>query len=120
MYPNLQVSIFILKTIYFILQNMFRSLHTSSSVVHIKSTVNIQIIRVCYSIIKIQFKNFYLAIFIPLNTNILNKTIKTFTLAIKKIYLQNIIFKNIPFLKHLKWRTIINQNVTEGNRANKG
>ena len=120
MYPNLQVSIFILKTIYFILQNMFRSLHTSSSVVHIKSTVNIQIIRVCYSIIKIQFKNFYLAIFIPLNTNILNKTIKTFTLAIKKIYLKNIIFKNIPFLKHLKWRTIINRNVTEGNRANKG
>ena len=40
-------NIFILKTIYFILQNMFRSLHTSSSVVHIKSTVNIQIIRVC-------------------------------------------------------------------------
>ena len=33
--------IFILKTIYFILQNMFRSLHTSSSVVQIKSTVNI-------------------------------------------------------------------------------
>ena len=44
---NKTVSIFILKTIYFILQNMFRSLHTSSSVVHIKSTVNIQIIRVC-------------------------------------------------------------------------
>ena len=33
---------------------------------------------------------------------------------------KNITFKNIPFLKHLKWRTIINQNVTEGNRANKG
>ena len=38
---NKTVSIFILKTIYFILQNMFRSLHTSSSVVQIKSTVNI-------------------------------------------------------------------------------
>ena len=46
-HSNKTVSIFILKTIYFILQNMFRSLHTSSSVVHIKSTVNIQIIRVC-------------------------------------------------------------------------
>ena len=43
-------NIFILKTIYFILQNMFRSLHTSSSVVQIKSTVNIQIIRVCYNV----------------------------------------------------------------------
>ena len=29
---------------------MFRSLHTSSSVVQIKSTVNIQIIRVCYNV----------------------------------------------------------------------
>ena len=47
---NKTVSIFILKTIYFILQNMFRSLHTSSSVVQIKSTVNIQIIRVCYNV----------------------------------------------------------------------
>ena len=44
------LSIFILKTIYFILQNIFRSIHTSSSVVHIKSTVNIQIIRVCYNV----------------------------------------------------------------------
>ena len=35
------IGIFILKTIYFILQNMFRILHTSSSVVQIKSTVNI-------------------------------------------------------------------------------
>ena len=42
--------LFILKTIYFTLQNMFRSLHTSSSVVHIESTVNIQIIRVCYNV----------------------------------------------------------------------
>ena len=68
---------------YFILQSMFRSLHTSSSVVHIKSTVNIQIIRVCYSIVKIQFENFYLPIFMVLNMNIMNKTIKTFTLTIK-------------------------------------
>ena len=29
---------------------MFRSQHTSSSVVHIKSTVNIQILRVCYNV----------------------------------------------------------------------
>ena len=44
---------------------MFRSLHTSSLVVQIKSTVNIEIIRVClqcYSIVKIQFKNCYLTI----------------------------------------------------------
>ena len=34
-------------------------------------------------IIKIQFKNFYLTIFIALNTSIMNKIIKTFTLAIK-------------------------------------
>ena len=46
-YIYIYIYIFILKTIYLILQNMFRSLHTSSSVVHIKSTVNIQIIRVC-------------------------------------------------------------------------
>ena len=44
------VCIFILKTIYFILQNMFQSLYTSSSVVHIKSTVNIEMIRVCYNV----------------------------------------------------------------------
>ena len=49
-HSNKTVSIFILKTIYFILQNMFQSLHTSSSVVQIKSTVNIQIIRVCYNV----------------------------------------------------------------------
>ena len=42
--------LYFLKKIYFILQNMFRSRHTSSSVVHIKSTVNIQIIRVCYNV----------------------------------------------------------------------
>ena len=29
---------------------MFRSLHTLSSAVHIKSTVNIQITRVCYNV----------------------------------------------------------------------
>ena len=49
-YNKNTTNIFILKAIYFILQNMFRSLHTSSSVVHIKSTVNIQIIRVCYNV----------------------------------------------------------------------
>ena len=49
---------------------MFRSLHTSSSVVHIKSTVNIQIIKVllqCHSIVKNTSKNFYLTIFIAIN-----------------------------------------------------
>ena len=39
---------------------MFRSLHTSSSVVHIKSTVNIQIIKG----------------FMGIKANIMNKTIK--------------------------------------------
>ena len=39
---------------------MFRSLHTSLSVVHIKSTVNIQIIKglLCYSIVKNTLKTF--------------------------------------------------------------
>ena len=78
----------ILKTIYFILQNMFRSLHTSLSVVHIKSTVNVQIIKgllQCYSIVKntFTFKNFHLTIFIAIKTNLMNKTIKCFTLTIK-------------------------------------
>ena len=80
-HSNKTVSVFILKTIYFIVQNMFRSLHTSSSVVHIKSTVNIQMIKgllKCYSIVKNTFKNFYLTIFKAINTNIMNKTIKTF------------------------------------------
>ena len=66
---------------------MFRSLHISSSIVHIKSTVNIQMIRVCYNVtvsLKYNLKNFFSTIFIALNTNIRNKTIKTFTLAIKK------------------------------------
>ena len=78
---NKTVSIFILKTIFFILQNMFRSLHTSSSVKQIKSTVNIQMVKgflKCYSIVKDTFKNFYLTIFMAINTNIMNKTIKTF------------------------------------------
>ena len=60
---------------------MFRSLHTSLSVVHIKSTVNIKMIKSllqCYSIVKNTFKIFYLAIFIAISTNIMNKTIKTF------------------------------------------
>ena len=51
---------------------MFRSLHTSSSVVHIKSTVNVQIIKgllQCYSIVKNTFKNFYLIIFIAIKAN---------------------------------------------------
>ena len=46
---------------YFILQSMFRSLHTSSSVVHIKSTVNVQIKRVCYNVtvsLKFNLKTF--------------------------------------------------------------
>ena len=65
---------------------MFRTLHISSSVVHSKSTVNIQITKSllqCYSTFKIKFKNFYLTIFMVLNTNIMDKTIKTFTLTIK-------------------------------------
>ena len=79
----IKVSIFTFKTIYFILQNMFQSLHTSSSVVHIKSTVNIQIKKgflQCYSNVKNTFKNFYLTIFMAINTNIMNKTIKTFSI----------------------------------------
>ena len=74
-------SIFILKTIYFIIQNMFSSLHTSSSVVHIKSIVNIQIIRgliQCYSIVKNTFKKLLFDNFMAINKNIMNKTIKTF------------------------------------------
>ena len=34
---------------------MFRSLYTSSSVVHIKSTVNIPIIRVCYVLVLLKY-----------------------------------------------------------------
>ena len=94
---------------------MFRSLHTSSSVVHIKRTVNSQMIRVSYNV-TVSLKYDYLTIFMALNTHIMNKTIKKSTLAIKKL----LIFKNILVLKRLKWRMIIKQNVTKGNRANKG
>ena len=62
---------------------MLRSLHISSSLVHIKSTVNIQIVESllkCYSIVKNTFKNFYLTILIAINKNIMNKTIKTFAI----------------------------------------
>ena len=60
---------------------MFQSLHTSLSVVHIKSTVNIQIIKdllQCYSIVKNTSKNFYLTILMAISTNIMSKAIKTF------------------------------------------
>ena len=57
------IFIFILKTVFFILQNMFWSLHTSSAVAHMKSTLNIQIIiglLQCFSVVKSIFKkNFY-------------------------------------------------------------
>ena len=58
---------------------MFRSLHTSLSVVHIKSTAKIQIMKgllQCYCIVKNTFKNFYLILFMAMKTNIINKTIK--------------------------------------------
>ena len=75
-------TVFILKkATSFILQNMFWSVDTSSSVVHIKITVNIQIIRrllQCYIVVKNTFKNFYLTIFMAINTNIMNKAIKIF------------------------------------------
>ena len=74
------VNIFILKTIYLIFKNMFRSLHTSSSVLHIKSTLNIQIIKgllQCYSTVKNTFKNLYLTIFIAIKINLMNKASKT-------------------------------------------
>ena len=65
----------------FLKQNiLFRTLHTSSSAVHIKSILDIQIIRgllECYSIVKNTFKNFYLTVFIA----IMNKTIKTFYIS---------------------------------------
>ena len=77
----MQIIIFIIKTIYFTLQNMLQSLHISSSVVHTKSTANIQMIKgllTCYNIDKNTFKNFYLTIVMAINTNTMNKTIKTF------------------------------------------
>ena len=90
-----QLVFFILKTINFILKNMFRSLHTSSSAVHIKSTANIQIIRgllQCYSTVKNIFKNFSSTISMAINTNAMRKL---FTLTIKNTV--NIV------LKRLKW-----------------
>ena len=69
----------------------------------------------CYSIVKIQFKNFYLTLFLALSTNIMNKAIKTFTLTIKNT--ANIL-KNIFVLKRLKWRMTVKQNITKENRAN--
>ena len=63
---------------------MFQNLHTSSIVVHIKSTVNIQTIKgllQCYSIVKNRFKNFYLTIFMTIKTSIMNKTIKNFNIS---------------------------------------
>ena len=66
---------------------MLRSLHTSSSVVQIKSTVNIQIIKgllQCYSIVKNIFKNFYLTLFMAVKTSIMSKTIKNFNIKYYK------------------------------------
>ena len=57
--------------VYILLLQLFR----------LKSTVNIQIIRdllQCYSIIKNTFKDFCLTTFMAINTNIMNKIIKTF------------------------------------------
>ena len=59
---------------------MFRCLH-SSSVTHIKSTVNIEIIKgllQCDSISQNTIKYFYLAIFMTVNTNIMTETVKRF------------------------------------------
>ena len=98
---------------------MFRSLHTSSSVVHIKSTVNIQIINgllQCYSIVKNTFKNFYLTIFMTIKTNIMNKTIKNFNIHLKI----PLISKNPTYLKTPEMEYDSKRNVAKGNRANKG
>ena len=75
--------VFILKkATSFILQNMFWSVDTSSSVVHIKITVKtfdvIRRLLQCYTVVKNTFKNFYLTIFMAINTNIMNKAIKIF------------------------------------------
>ena len=75
--------VFILKkATSFILQNMFWSVDTSSSVVHIKITVKtfdvIRRLLQCYIVVKNTFKNFYLTIFMAINTNIMNKAIKIF------------------------------------------
>ena len=50
-----------------------------------------------------------------LNTNMMNKTINTFTLTIKSTVK---ILKNILVLKRLKWRITVKQNIIEENRAN--
>ena len=55
---------------------MFRSLHTSSSVVLIKSTVIVKVIRgflQCYTMVKNTFKHFYLTIFMAINTQTIKK-----------------------------------------------
>ena len=60
---------------------MFHSLNTSSSVVRIKSTVNIQIVTGLLqfeSIVKSTYKNFYLTTFMVINTKIINKSVTTF------------------------------------------
>ena len=68
---------------------MFRSLHTSSSVVHITSAASIHIIRgllECYSVVENIFKNIYLTIFMVININIMNKQLRIFTLNIKNTF----------------------------------
>ena len=90
------------------------------SVVHIKSTVDIQIIRgllQCYSIVKNTLKNFYLTIFMAINIKKMNETIKTFYINHWKYrwYL-----KNLLILKRLKWSMTVKLNVTNVNRTNKG
>ena len=87
---------------------------------HIKGTVNIQIIRgllKCYSIAKNTFKNFYLIIFMVQNENIMNEKIKNFIHSLLKIPL---ISKNLLILKCLKWCMTLKQNITKGNRVSKG
>ena len=97
---------------------MFQSLHTSSSAVHIKSTVNIQIIKgllQCYSIVKNAFKNFYLITFIAIKTNLMNKT-KLFTSTIKN----TVNISKTTFLKTSKMEYNSKTNETKENRANNG
>ena len=55
---------------------MFRSLHTSSSVVLIKSSAIVKVIRgllQCYSMVKNTLKHFYLTIFMAINTHTMKK-----------------------------------------------
>ena len=87
---------------------MFRSLHTFSSVVQIKSTANIQIIRdllQCYSIDRNTCKNFCLTIFMAINTNIMNETIQTFALTIKNTV--HISKKPLQFYFHRRNQTFL-------------